>query len=1000
MIQHYRGEEFIQKIEPVTAFLKRALMGPFLLEVEVADITSLVVGDLLKIEHLNETFTFRIREIKEKQITAEHISYVLTNYAVIDKYFNTPPTYDDFIEFADVTLDDLLNGFLAPLLNDAGFSVVNNSSSNDMKDITFQSDNLLSAIQKIADTFKVEFLQHDTYIEFVDQMGVDRDLTINAGVESDKVVKKIDRSHIVTRVYPVGSSDNLPDGYYYTNLKPTTFDLATKTHSGNVYVDNTEGINTYGIIEKIVEFPDIKIQSRRGTVDSAGEDYLSEYDKNYPYIYDPALSDIDESKALSATLFIVDGLKAAELRIVKASATDKRIYYSKTLKDGSELSWTPSNGSKYILVGYITQAEIDKARAELIEAAQDYLNKHSAPKVSYEIQRIYLGDFDFDIGDSLKIKDDNQGINDTVRVVEFTKDLIKNVYTSLKFSNVIEKIPYEFLKEQYEQKQRLKKISNAVSNSVQTAREALERHNLLVRNNFYGSENEYVLIGSEARNYALKGLTITPDDGASGKVSWTDFEFQEILDNTPYQCGEGNVQLSQGTYYLFIQIQKNDFANSGGQNKLVFSQTKLENSGDLIYYALGMAEFDGTRTKVATSYGFTLIDGSFIKTGTLVADKITTGILMGSTGTTKFDLDNDVITVGTDLVKIGKGVLSDGSNGVKIINGSIEIDGGQLRGTDNKTVIDLDNDLIDVGNGLVRIGKNAINKTIQSARVETEPFGAGGNPDIHYYASVDGENWQEITELQSSNIADVPLFVGLPYDGRTVYLKVKALGSDGGEDGAIYIYFDNTNVFSSVYNISVPSITEIVFPITLPNYSDGIYINAGNLKVNGEISTKYLKLENSAIIDLSEYVDVAYMGTTFLGRDFPIDVWQTFTMSTTSILATETLITAQGTKQYLKNVPIKLNIFLDFDTYGYPFKAYYQLYYGGSLIYTSPTKGFSTNIDFNDYHNFYALATPSSGKELLLKVYFMPQSSYENELWINSAAIRVPKTMYIVHAID
>ena len=146
MIKHYRGEEFIQKIEPVSAQLKRALMGPFLLEIEVADIENLVVGDLLKIEHLNETFTFRIREIKERQITAEHISYVLQNYAVVDKYFNNPPTYDDFIEFADVKLNDILDGFLAPLLNDAGFTVINNSNSADTKDITFQSDNLLSAI--------------------------------------------------------------------------------------------------------------------------------------------------------------------------------------------------------------------------------------------------------------------------------------------------------------------------------------------------------------------------------------------------------------------------------------------------------------------------------------------------------------------------------------------------------------------------------------------------------------------------------------------------------------------------------------------------------------------------------------------------------------------------------------------------------------------------------------------------------------------------------------
>jgi len=635
MIKQYRGDTFIQNIEPVSAELKRSLMGPFLLEVEVADTSNIYVGDELKINIGIEIFTFEIREVKERKITAEHISYVLQNYALIDKYFNTPPTYDDYFEFADVTLDSLLS-FLSPLLSDIGFSIVNNSNNTATKDITFQGDNLLSAIQKIADTFKVEFLQHDTYIEFLDQVGTDQNIKVNAGVNTEKIVKNIDKSYIVTRIYPIGSSDNLPDGYYYSNLRPTTFDLSTKTHSGNVYVDNTEGITNYGIIERIVEFSDIKIQSRKGTVEATGEEYLSEYERTYPYIYDSALSDIDETKALSATLFIVDGLKAAELRIVKASAAEKKIYYSKTLKDGSELSWTPSNGSKYTLVGYITQTELDAARDKLIQAAQDYLNEHSAPKVTYELREIYLQDLTFDIGDSLRLIDDTQEIDEKVRVLEYTKDLVTNVYKSIKLSNSIEKIPYEILKEQQEQKKEIKKIKVNLTNSAQTAREALERHNLLVRNNFYGSENEYIVIGSESRNFVLKGVEISENDTTPGLIEWTAGYFQVVGSNTAFTIGAGSQQLTSGTYYIFIQIDSSDPSNAGGNNKIVLNTDMLSNSGTIEYYPLGMAEFDGIRTKIATSYGFTLIDGNYIKTGTIEFDKLTnqldlTGKIMSKT---------------------------------------------------------------------------------------------------------------------------------------------------------------------------------------------------------------------------------------------------------------------------------------------------------------------------------------------------------------------------------
>jgi len=631
MIKLYRGDTFVQNIEPVTAQLKRSLMGPFLLEIEVADTTDIYVGDRLKVEINNETFTFEIREIKKRKITAEHISYILQNYALIDKYFNDPPTYDDYFEFADVTLADVLT-LLDPLLNDIGFSVINNSNSTETKDITFQGDNLLSAIQKIADTYKVEFMQHDTYIEFLDQVGTDQGITVNAGINTEKIVKNIDRSFVVTRVYPIGSSDNLPDGYFYSNLRPTTFDLSTKAHSGNVYIDNTDGINNYGIIEKIVEFSDIKIQSRKGIVEATGEAYLHEYERTYPYIYDSALADIDETKALSATLFIVDGLKAAELRIVKASASEKRIYYSKTLKDGSELSWTPSVGAKYTLVGYITQTEIDAARDKLIAAAQDYLDEHSAPKVEYELREIYLKDLAFDIGDSLHLVDDTQDIDVTVRVVEYTRDLLTNVYNSLKLSDVIEKIPYEILKEQQEQKKEIKKIKVGLTNSAQTAREALERHNLLVRNNFYGSEN-------------LKGVTISENETTAGLIEWTSGYFQVVGSNTAFTIGAGSQQLSAGTYYIFVQIDSSDPNNTGGNNKIILSTDMLTNSGTIEYYPLGMAEFDGTRTKVATSYGFTLIDGNYIKTGTIEFDKLTNVL----------DITGKVFEK-TNVIEIGDGI--------------------------------------------------------------------------------------------------------------------------------------------------------------------------------------------------------------------------------------------------------------------------------------------------------------------------------------------------------
>ncbi len=646
MLKHYRGVTEIGTLLPSSAVLKRALSGVFVLEFELSDVSDIYVGDSIQLEWNGETFTFIVREINERQVVAEHKSYVLRNYAVVDKYLNTPPTYDSLIEFADITLSEVVT-FLSPLFADAGFSLSNNSVSSERKDISFNNDNLLSALQKTCETFKVEFVAHDGYIQIVDQYGTDTGLTVNAGIHTESIKKRIDRSNIVTRIYPIGSSENLPEGYYYTALRPTTFDLTTKTHTGNLYIDNTEAQQNYGIIEKVVEFSHIKVKSKRGTVSDVGSDAVQELgNKTYPYISDTNMNIPDPDKAKSATLFVKNELKAAELPIVYIDVENKRIYYNPVLKDGSTLSWTPAIGSEYILVGYISQAEMDAARDELIAEAQRYLEENADPKVSYEIANLYIPDGKvFDVGDSLHLKDDSAGIDTTVRVLEFAYDLVSKVYRVLKLSNSKEKLPYDIIREQAEQKRQIEQIKLQVSESWQTARDALERHNLLVRNNFYGSENEYLVIGSEARNYALKGLTITPDDGTAGKVSWTGFTFQHINETTEYTCGSGNQQLSVGTYYLYIQIKLSDPANASGMNKLVFSASPIENTSELNYYALGMAEFDGTRTKVATSYGFTLIDGNYIKTGTIEFDKLTN----------QLDLSGKVLSK-ANVIEIGDGI--------------------------------------------------------------------------------------------------------------------------------------------------------------------------------------------------------------------------------------------------------------------------------------------------------------------------------------------------------
>ena len=104
MLKHFRGNTLIQTLIPSKGTLKRSLMGPFLLEVEgVFD--SIYTGDYLDIEDQR----FEIREITGRKVKSEHITYKLVNYALIDKYFNSPPTYDDTFEFTDITVSEVFD---------------------------------------------------------------------------------------------------------------------------------------------------------------------------------------------------------------------------------------------------------------------------------------------------------------------------------------------------------------------------------------------------------------------------------------------------------------------------------------------------------------------------------------------------------------------------------------------------------------------------------------------------------------------------------------------------------------------------------------------------------------------------------------------------------------------------------------------------------------------------------------------------------------------------
>lgn len=414
--------------------LERRIMGVYRIIAEFPSTDDLEIGDCIEVSYKGRVERFQIVRIQDRQVEADHITFKLANILCLDKYLNEPPTYSDNISFANISLDSIV-AFLAPQCADHQIVLQSQATASELLDIQFTSVSLLRAIQLVADTWGVEFDISGDTITFKDRIVNETEYRAVPGLSVEAIQKEVDTSNLATRVYPLGSSENLPSNYFYDRLRPTTFNIETGVHIGPLYVEDSDAIAKWGLIEKVVDF-DVKVQSFSGTIDSTGSEEYGNYGV-VPFIVDSEIEDLDENRVLASSLYITSGLKSAVLPILGKSGS--KIYYSPRLEDGSTLSWSPSAGDKYILVGYISSDEINSASQRLRDAALIFLEQHKEPLITYRLVNFLEP---VQIGDLVKIG------NESRRVIGFTYDFDRNICPTVELSDRAERIDSAFLREQ------------------------------------------------------------------------------------------------------------------------------------------------------------------------------------------------------------------------------------------------------------------------------------------------------------------------------------------------------------------------------------------------------------------------------------------------------------------------------------------------------------------------------------------------------------------------
>jgi len=833
------------------AKISKEIMGVEKLIFNTLNVSDFAVGDVLYItdpitNNQKEYIVAKISGQRKYTVEAYGVVFLLSNISLIKQ-----DTLETSFDFADIDLETIITtSDYAQKVNEIGFSIFVDGivDTTAKKDISFANDNLFSATQKIAQTWGLEFkITDDKKIRFVQKLGTDTpQYTLYPEINTSAVKKNIDATEVVTRLYPVGSAEGLPPNYIYRTLRPTIFNLSSGTHTQDANSSprrllkyDADNIDLERPIEKVVEF-DVSIQLKGGSVTEFG--FNSDGNTGFIKVAeDIAFLDANKDRMDGASLFLQDNInliQAQGLKIKEWDIAAKTITFYLPEDDMSNIQQGTVSQFIWKLENYLDNDMIEKASLELAKRAEEYLEEHKNPKYTYAIDFVRLGSdggMKIDVGDPIYIQDKIDG-KIQVRVVSYTYNLEKKMYEQIELTNAPIKVPYTIINFIAETKVKLIKHEQQISTYAKTAKQALEGHRKLVKTNFYDSEDDFALIGSDQRYFDLQGLTLEPDyQDILGKIKWNNFVFSLVENTTDYTINGNFITLSQGLYFMHIAINYNNPNSSNNTIKFESNKKKGLQSDGLTYYPFGVIEVTDKGSKIYTSYGFTYINGNVISTGKI----------QGVTETTIFDLDNDYIDISNGKIQLGKGVLTTGGNGLKIT---------QTADTDDGLEIVYD-----------RTGDNDL-KTF---------LGKDGIRQIYSISVID--------QIDDSYGLSIPVYIPQNTDGSdtsigTVRIIVKAekfrAYSKGAADGGATNVTSNA-VWETGNNITIQTgdaiWTDIDIGDTFSTEQDGSHTHDGSITIDSDGSHKHIQNKSGG-----EYL-VYDTDNNLIGKTESIDTPNTYT---------------------------------------------------------------------------------------------------------------------------
>jgi hypothetical protein len=656
--------------------LNIVVVSPFKLDFLIGD-TTFVYGNIYKLNRLpkvkkNGMYEFEYElEFEGAQYDMMRVTYDLT----IDTTSN---------QLADVSGDSLtgnLRRFATVMVSNLNRVFKNMWELGECPDtaedktLTFsESENCLSVIQNLCKEFDTEFeVLYSGYsgkytINFK-KIGKTFPYKFEFGKNNglyQLTRENVSTSNIVTRLKVYGSTENITAKYRAQRL------CLPNRSKRDSYIEDAAAVRKYGIWEARKYFDDIK-PSRTGKVEKIFSDSVLKF-------VDSTMFDLNEKDESGNTKYLLSetsakvhfntgNLAGYEFDVHSYDHTTHTFTLKKQTDERGNVfpsESTPafrfSEKDEYKLIDIaLPQSYIDEAESELAKQGQTYYNQNSQPKVQYglSITDSFLASMLSNetngnviwVGDYIPVKDSDVDVDKSVRVKSFKRDLMKDYSYTLTISDmsITSSITNRVVSELIEHDKAI-----TINQLLDPARaRANWRSSREVLNMVFDPDGDYytdkikpasidtmaLSVGAKAMQFGLQNTVFQPNYlGNANRIVYkggvlTHYTIKEES-AVSWILADGDVTLkNENAYYIYAKCSKKD--NSGS---IIFSQSQIKANEDVSYYhffigVLNSVDSELKARSLALTYGFTMINGRFIKTGRIES----------ADGTTYFDLDNSEI---------------------------------------------------------------------------------------------------------------------------------------------------------------------------------------------------------------------------------------------------------------------------------------------------------------------------------------------------------------------